>query len=52
VTSRSLLRVVWQELSPGLVDGVAVVRRGRRVAAIAMRLDAGFGRWTVTELCF
>jgi len=52
VTNRALLRVHWQELTPGLVDGVAVVRRGGRVAAIAMRLDAGFGRWTITELCF
>ena len=52
VTGGSLLRVVCQENSPGLADGVAVVRRGDRVSAVAMRLDASGGRWIVSALCF
>jgi len=35
---------------PGLADAVALVRRGPRVEAIAMRLDGAGGRWEVTEL--
>jgi hypothetical protein len=52
VTGRSLVRVHCQEHDPGLADGVAVVRRGGRVSAVAMRLDARDGRWTVTDLDF
>jgi hypothetical protein len=29
-----------------------VVRRDERVSAVAMRLDAGGGRWVVTDLDF
>jgi hypothetical protein len=35
-----------------LADTVAVVQRGDRVQPVAMRLDAGGGRWAVTELRF
>jgi hypothetical protein len=52
VTGRSLVRVLCQEHSPGLADGVAVVRRDQRVSAVAMRLDAMSGRWVVTDLDF
>jgi hypothetical protein len=52
VTGTALVRVMCQEHSPGLADGVAVVRRGQRVNAIAMRIDARDGRWVVTELDF
>ena len=52
VTGTALLRVMCQEHTPGLADGVAVVRRGQRVNAIAMRIDARDGRWMVTELDF
>jgi hypothetical protein len=52
VTGSSLVRVLCQEHSPGLADGVAVVRRDERVSAVAMRLDAGGGRWVVTDLDF
>jgi hypothetical protein len=34
----------------GLVDTVAVVRKGELVRPVALRLDAGRGRWVVTEL--
>ncbi len=50
VTSRSLRRVLAQERSPGIVDGVAVVDRGGRVEPVAMRLDAAAGHWEVVEL--
>jgi hypothetical protein len=50
VTTQSLIRVVVQELTPGLVDAVVLVRRGARVAAITMRLDAAPGYWEVVEL--
>jgi Family of unknown function (DUF6459) len=50
VTSRSLRRVLAQESTPGIVDGVAVVQRGGLVEPVAMRLDAAVGRWEVTEL--
>jgi hypothetical protein len=33
-----------------LADTVAVVRRGVLVRPVALRLDAGCGRWVVTEL--
>jgi hypothetical protein len=46
----ALIRVHCQENSPGLADAVAVVRRGQRVQAMAMRLDASGGRWVVTTL--
>jgi hypothetical protein len=34
----------------GLADTVAVVQKGDLVRSVALRLDAGGGRWTVTEL--
>jgi len=46
----ALIRVHCQENSPGVADAVAVVRRGGRVQAMAMRLDASAGRWVVTTL--
>jgi Family of unknown function (DUF6459) len=49
-SGRSLLSVRCQEHAPGLADTVAVVRRGDLVRPVALRLDAGRGRWTVTEL--
>jgi hypothetical protein len=52
VSATSVLRVGVQELQPGLVDAVAVVRRGQRVVFIAMRLEAVPGRWEVTELLY
>jgi len=50
VTVQSLVRVVVQEFTPGLVDAVVLVRRGSRIAGIAMRLDAAPGHWEVVEL--
>jgi hypothetical protein len=50
VTSHSLRRVLAQEQTPGVVDGVAVVQRGGLVEPVAMRLDAAAGHWEVTEL--
>jgi hypothetical protein len=52
VTRDSLIRLVYQEPSPGLADGVAIVRRGDRIGAIALRMDASQGEWMVTELCY
>jgi hypothetical protein len=52
VSAASVLRVGVQELQPGLVDAVAVVRRGPRVAFIALRLEAVPGRWEVIELLY
>ena len=49
---RALLRVHCQEHAPGLADAVAVVRCGTRVRPVALRLDAGSGRWTMTELAY
>jgi hypothetical protein len=49
-SGRSLISVRCQEDRPGLADTVAVVRRGELVRPVALRLDAGGGRWTVTEL--
>jgi hypothetical protein len=34
----------------GLADTVAVVWKGDLVRPVALRLDAGAGRWVVTEL--
>src|SRR6266540_3193727 len=48
-TGNALIRVHCQENTPGLADAVAVVRRGDRVQAMAMRLDAGGGRWVVSS---
>ena len=39
-TATSVLRVVAQEHTPGLAEAVTIVRRGGRVAAVAVRLDA------------
>jgi hypothetical protein len=47
---RSVLSVQCQEDLPGLADTVAVVRKGELVRPVALRLDAGGGRWVVTEL--
>jgi hypothetical protein len=52
VSATSVLRVGVQELTPGLVDAVAVVRRGQRVGFIALRLEAVPGRWEVIELLY
>jgi Family of unknown function (DUF6459) len=52
VGAASVLRVRVQELQPGLVDAVAVVRRGQRVGFIALRLEAVPGRWEVIELLY
>jgi len=49
-TYHSLRRVLVQEHIPGLIDAVAVLQRGPRVEAVAMRLDAAAGRWEVIEL--
>ena len=40
VSASSVLRVQVQELTPGLVDAVVVVRRGQRAVFIALRLEA------------
>ncbi len=50
VPATSLLRVRLQEVQPCLVEAVAVVRRGSRVEAIAMRLDGANGHWEIVEL--
>jgi Family of unknown function (DUF6459) len=49
-TTRSRIRVHFREDTPGLVDAVVVVQRGRRVEPIAMRLDVAPGYWQVVEL--
>ena len=49
-SGRKLIRVHYQELTPGVANTVAVVERGPRVQPVAMRLDARNGRWLVTEL--
>jgi hypothetical protein len=48
----SVLRAQVQELQPGLVDAVAVVRRGQRATFIALRLEAVPGRWELIELLY
>jgi hypothetical protein len=50
ITSHSLHRVLVQELTPGIVDGVAVVQRGRLIEPVAVRLDAAPGHWQLVEL--
>jgi hypothetical protein len=50
VSAHSLVDVITQEQLPGLVDAVVLIRRGLRVAAVTMRLDAAPGHWQVTEL--
>ena len=52
VSASSVLRVQVQELTPGLVDAVAVVRRGQRAVFVALRLEAVPGRWEVIELLY
>lgn len=52
VSGASVLRVKVQELTPGLVDAVAVVRRGRWAVFIALRLEAVPGRWELIELLY
>ena len=49
-SGRSLISVHCQEDRPGLADTVAVVHKGDLVRPVALRLDAGGGRWRVTEL--
>jgi Family of unknown function (DUF6459) len=49
-SGRSVMSVRCQEHWPGLADTVAVVRKGEVVRPVALRLDAGGGRWVVTEL--
>ena len=49
VSGASVLRVQIQELTSGLVDAVAVVRRGQRAVFIALRLEAVPGRWELIE---
>jgi hypothetical protein len=50
ITACSLRRVVIQEHTPGLVEGVALVQRGCRLEPVAMRLDGASGRWQVVVL--
>jgi len=50
ITACSLRRVVVQEHTPGLVEGVALLQRGGRLAPVAMRLDGACGRWQVVVL--
>jgi hypothetical protein len=50
VSAHSLVDVITQEQLPGLVDAVVLIRRGPRVAAVTMRLDAAPGHWQVAEL--
>ena len=50
ITCHSLRRILIQEHTPGVVDGVALIQRGVRIEPVAMRLDAATGHWQVTEL--
>ena len=50
MTSRSLVDVHLQEHTPGLVQAVLLVRRGGRVATIALELDVAPGHWELVEL--
>ena len=52
VSGGSALRIRVQELQPGLVDAVAVIRRGQRAVFIALRLEAVPGRWELIELLY
>ncbi len=46
----SLVRVIAQEHVPGLAEVTVLIRRGRRVVPVAMRLDGAKGRWELIEL--
>jgi Family of unknown function (DUF6459) len=48
----SVLRIQVHELTLGLVDAVAVIRRGQRAVFIALRLEAVAGRWELIELLY
>jgi hypothetical protein len=37
---------------PGLVDAVAMVRRGQRAVFMALRLEAVPGHWELIELLY
>jgi Family of unknown function (DUF6459) len=52
VCGSSVLRVQLQERMPGLVDAVAVVRRGHRAVFMALRLEAVPGHWELIELLY
>jgi hypothetical protein len=52
VSVASVLRIQVQELTPGLVDAVAVIRRGQQAVFIALRLEAVPGRWELIELLY
>jgi hypothetical protein len=52
VSGSSVLRIQVQELTPGLVDAVTVIRRGRQAVFIALRLEAVPGRWELIELLY
>jgi hypothetical protein len=52
VSAASVLRIQVQELTPGLVDAVAVLRRGQQAVFIALRLEAVPGRWELFELLY
>jgi Family of unknown function (DUF6459) len=52
VSGTSVLRIQVQELTSGLVDAVAVVRRGQRAVFMALRLEAVPGRWELIELLY
>jgi hypothetical protein len=46
----SVRRFRWSGNRVRVADTMAVVRKGELVRPIALRLDAGGGRWVVTEL--
>jgi hypothetical protein len=46
----SLVLVIAQEHVPGLAEVLVLIRRGRRVVPVAMRLDGAKGRWELVEL--
>jgi hypothetical protein len=52
VSAASVLRVQVQELTPGLVDAVAVIRRDQRAVFIALRLEAVPDHWELIELLY
>ena len=52
VSAASVLRIRVQELTPGLVDAIAVIRRGQQAVFIALRLEAVPGRWELIELLY
>lgn len=49
-TPTSLRRVLVSEPAPGVAEVTALVQRGARVEAIALRLEGLDGRWLVTAL--